>query len=244
VIAGRKAAGIENSKEDLTSVDCKEVISELKALGTEQNRKIYRRYGVVGEVYGVSYADLERLKKKIKVNHELATQLWATGNHDARILSTKIADPALMSASVLDAWVKDLGDYVVANAFALLASRASSARQKMEKWSKSKDEQTGSVGWMLLGQLAMNDLTLPDDYFEPYLDTIERDIHNRPNRVRYVMNSALIAIGIRNPALQKRALDAAKKIGKVEVDHGETDCKTPDAAAYILKAASRKRARC
>jgi hypothetical protein len=28
----------------------------------------------------------------------------------------------------------------------------------------------------------------------------------------------------------------AAKIGKVEVDHGETDCKTPDATEYIKKA--------
>ena len=36
------------------------------------------------------------------------------------------------------------------------------------------------------------------------------------------------------------ALEAAKAIGKVEVDHGDTDCKTPDAASYILKAAKRR----
>jgi hypothetical protein len=29
-------------------------------------------------------------------------------------------------------------------------------------------------------------------------------------------------------------------IGKVEVDHGDTDCKTPDAAEYILKVAKRR----
>ncbi len=51
----------------------KEVMSELESLGSEQTRKTYRRHGVSNEVYGVSYAHLERLKKKIKVDHELAT---------------------------------------------------------------------------------------------------------------------------------------------------------------------------
>jgi hypothetical protein len=32
----------------------------------------------------------------------------------------------------------------------------------------------------------------------------------------------------------------AKKIGKVEVDHGETNCKTPDAVTYIEKALHRR----
>ena len=82
---------------------------------------------------------------------------------------------------------------------------------------------------------------LPDEYFERFLSTIERDIHESQNRVRHEMNSALIAIGIRNPALEEKALAAAARIGKVEVDHGETGCKTPDAAGYIRKTLERKK---
>jgi hypothetical protein len=33
-------------------------MKELKASGTAQNRKVYRRHGVVGEMFGVSYAAL------------------------------------------------------------------------------------------------------------------------------------------------------------------------------------------
>ena len=49
------------------------------------------------------------------------------------------------------------------------------------------------------------------------------------------MNQAVISIGVRNETLQEKALAAARAIGKVKVDHGETSCKTPDAAAYIKK---------
>jgi hypothetical protein len=45
----------------------------------------------------------------------------------------------------------------------------------------------------------------------------------------------VIAIGCRSPALRKAALAAAKRIGKVDVDQGDTACKTPDAAGYIEK---------
>ena len=50
------------------------------------------------------------------------------------------------------------------------------------------------------------------------------------------MNQAVIAIGCRSAALRKSATAAAKRIGKVEIDHGNTACKTPDAAEYIDKA--------
>ena len=55
------------------------------------------------------------------------------------------------------------------------------------------------------------------------------------------MNNALINIGVRNSALEKKAVAAAKRIGKVVVDHGETGCKTPDAASYIAKTLAHRR---
>jgi hypothetical protein len=55
------------------------------------------------------------------------------------------------------------------------------------------------------------------------------------------MNGALISIGVFKPALRARAIETARSIGKVEVDHGETNGKTPDAVPYIEKASKRKR---
>ena len=48
------------------------------------------------------------------------------------------------------------------------------------------------------------------------------------------MNSALIAIGIRNEDLERKAIEMAREIGKVQVD-GATSCKTPDAEPYIKR---------
>jgi predicted Ser/Thr protein kinase len=39
----------------------------------------------------------------------------------------------------------------------------------------------------------------------------------------------------------EKAIEAAKRIGKVGVDHGETNCKTPNAVSYIEKTSNRKR---
>ncbi len=220
-----------------------EVLEELKALGSEQTRKTYRRHGVENDLYGVSYASLGALKKKIRVDQELAERLWESNNHDARVLATMIADPSLVKASLLDRWVKELGDYPITDAFAGLAARTSHARSRAEKWSKASGEFISRAGWLVLARMAGSDAELDDAYFEPYLEIIERDIHSRKNRVKDAMNSALIAIGLRNPRLRKRALAAAKTIGKVEVDHGDTSCKTPDAADYIRKAEDHRKRR-
>jgi hypothetical protein len=83
--------------------------------------------------------------------------------------------------------------------------------------------------------MAFRDQTTPDSWFEGRLAEIERTIHSAPNAQREAMNLALIAIGCRSPALRQAATAAARRIGKVEVDHGDTACKTPDAASYIEK---------
>ena len=214
----------------------KQTLAALKSAGTAQNRKIHGRHGVQGDQYGVSIAELEKLKKRIGTDHELAVALWATGNHDARILATMVADPAAMTSKDLDAWVRDLDNYVVTDAFSTLVLRSGRGLRKFETWKDRKAEFVAAAAWNVLGGVAQHEGTeLENAWLEGQLETITAEIHSRPNRVRHSMNQALICIGVRGGALEKAALRAAGKIGKVEVDHGRTSCKTPDAAAYIAK---------
>jgi len=217
----------------------KEILKTLESLGTEQNRKIYSRHGAT-KTFGVSFANLEKIRKQIKRDHSIAAELWSSGNFDACNLATLIADPAQMTNKDLDEWAKGMNGYCVADLYARnIVSKTEFAKQKIETWTKSKDELIGEAGYQVLACWAMNDKQQSDSYFEEWLTKIEAGIHKAPNRVRHAMNGAVIAIGLRNGRLQKQALAAAARIGKVTVDHGETDCKTPDAAAYILKVAQR-----
>jgi 3-methyladenine DNA glycosylase AlkD len=212
-----------------------EVMKELRANGKAQTRKILHRHGVVGDLFGVSYAFLGKMKRKIKTDQQLAEQLWETGTYDARILATMVADPAKMTATLLESWAKDLEDRHLAAALSNIAAEAPSAKKRMEKWTSSKSEMVGCAGWHTLASLARQDGVLDDTYFEARLQQIESEIHGSSNWVKYAMNNALINIGVRNSKLEKLAIAAAERIGKVEVDHGETGCKTPEAASYIKK---------
>ena len=98
-----------------------------------------------------------------------------------------------------------------------------------------KSEFTSAAAWNVLGRLAGDEEILTDTFCRDQIQRIVRDIHTRPNRTRHSMNQALICLGIRNPKLEKKARAAAKNIGKVEVDHGQTSCQTPDAASYMTK---------
>jgi len=216
------------------------ILKELKSIGTEQNRKVYARHGAQEPMFGVSFANLSALAKKIKKDHVLARELWASGNHDARILATMIADPQQADDKLLDTWATHLNSYVVTDAFSKFVAQTPLARRKADQWKDSDSDFLGQAGWILVGCLAAGDGSGLDDYFRGCLKTIETQIHGRKNRTRHAMNMALISIGLYNDSLRPAALAAAGRIGTVHVDHGQTGCRTPDAAEYIKRAASRQ----
>jgi 3-methyladenine DNA glycosylase AlkD len=237
--AAAKAGNPAREKMTLTAV-----MRELEKAGSEQTRKTYARHGATGPMFGVSFATLKTMLKRIGVDHELGVALWDTGNFDARNLAVKIVDPARLKPADLDRWVGEActarmcGGYVV-----MLAAEGPHAATKVAEWLGAKDERTRASGWTLLGQLAHRDEAMADAVFGKRLDQIERTIHAAPNAERMAMIETVIAIGCRSPGLRKAALQAAKRIGKVEIDHGDTNCKTPDAAEYIEKAWSHAKAK-
>lgn len=214
-------------------------MTSLESAGTAQNRKVYARHGVRSPMFGVSYAALGKLSKRIKRDHPLAVALWESGNHDARVLATQVADPAAATSALLEAWRKELDNYVLTDAFVKYVSQSGLADKKIAQWTSKKAEWTASAGWSLLAYRARS-LDWSHRDLSAFLPVIEAQIHHAKNRVRHSMISALIAIGIRGGQLEKKAVAAAKRIGAVEVDHGETGCKTPDPIPYIARARARR----
>lgn len=213
----------------------KETMSALEKAGSAQTRKTYARHGASEPMFGVSFATLKTLYKRIKVDQELAEALWKTGNFDARNLAVKIADPAAISSSELDRWAATPTARMCGGYVAHLAAESPHGRAKAEKWLAASDNATVSAAWDLVAALAMIDESTADSWFAERLAQIEKTIHSAPNWHRYLMNQALISIGCRNAALRKSAAAVAKRLGTIDVDHGDTDCKTPDALEYIEK---------
>jgi 3-methyladenine DNA glycosylase AlkD len=212
-----------------------EAMRTLEKAGSAQTRKTYARHGAKDPMFGVSFATLKTLVKRIRVDHDLALALWETGNFDARNLAFKIADPARMTPGDLDRWARETEARMCSWYPAMLAAEGPHAMATATRWLSSKEELLRSTGWGLVGQLAGRDPTTPDSWFADRLAQIEKTLQSSSNGERYAMNNALIAIGGRSPALRKAALAAAKRIGKVEVDHGDTACETPVADLYIEK---------
>jgi 3-methyladenine DNA glycosylase AlkD len=223
-------------------MNAQDVVATLKTLGKSQTAAIYKRHGSGDNVCGVLTSDIAKLQKKIKCDHTLAMELWKTGNAEARILALQIADPEKLTRATADKLIEDgqvrfLGCYLAG-----LVARSPIAMATMRDWMHSKEEFTREMGYGIFSFLLREDSeSISDAAAEKALVTIEKEIHGSPNWARHAMNSALISIGIYKPGLRVKAIAAAKRVGEVIVDHGETNCKTRSAKDQIEKASKRKR---
>lgn len=228
-------------------MDFKDIYQELEKCGTAQNIKIYTKHGAKGDLFGVSIADLTRIKKliipsgnKTGMNHDIAKELWLTRNVDARILACMVADPLLISRNEANKWVASINYYVLADYFADLIAQTKFGLDIMYLWIQSPDEYIKRVGFSILNYTARNDQSKSDLFFHGFIMKIKQELQLSPNRAKEAMNNCLIAIGGRSEALRLKVLDAAKSIGEVEIDHGNTSCKTFNIKAYLDKDWARK----
>lgn len=235
-------------------MDIKAILAELESYADAQTKKTLMVHGAKEPLFGVKVGDLKKILKKTKKNHELSVALYQTGNSDAMYLAGLMADETRISKSQLNDWIEQaywfyLSEYTVP----WVASETEFGFELGLEWIKSNKENTICGGWSTLAYYAAlrSDDALPIQQYSTLLDVVEKNIHSAQNRVKYAMNSFVIAIGTFVKPLHEKALLTAANIGKVDVILAGVACKTPLATAYIEKAKAtgkigkkRKSARC
>lgn len=222
-----------------------QVMAELKAMGTDQNIKIYKRHGAMDPLFGVSFANLGQLKKQLKNQHELGLELWDSGNMDAQTLGLMIMDGSRFPEERIDVDVKNMNYYMLTDLFVseVVMHHPEHLNDRLMKWTKAKSEYVRRAGYSILTNLARSHDKIPDRKFLTFINRIEKEIHTSANRGMQMMNIALLNIGIRNDHLCEAALSASQRIGTVKVDHGDTSCKTYDTTKLLSDQAYLEKAR-
>jgi 3-methyladenine DNA glycosylase AlkD len=216
------------------------ILAELKAKGKEQYRKIYARHGLaVDRVYGVSVADMKVIAKTIKKQQGLALELYATGIMDAMYLAGMVADGRLMSRELLNEWAEGAAGMQMIAEYTVpwVTVESPHARELALEWMRSEKEYIAAAGWSTYCGLValMPDEALDLAEIESLLETVVEGVSTAQNRVRYTMNTFVIAVGSYVKPLVERAKAVARQIGSVKVDMGETECEVPLAIRYIEK---------
>ncbi len=158
-------------------------------------------------------ATMKPLAKRLRPNHELAAELWATGCYEARILAALIDDPSRLTVRQMNAWVSDFDNWAVCDTTCLhLFDRSPLAWTVLARWAASRDEFVKRAAFALMAGLALHDRDTPDASFLALLPIIERAATDDRNFVKKGVNWALRSVAQRRPRLYRPALAVARRL--------------------------------
>lgn len=232
----------------------KDVMAALESRGTAAVKKLWMKHGAKEPFFGVKIGDLKPLAKQLKGDQALALELYATGNGDAQYLAGMVVDGTKMTRAQVQSWANQASWRMISGTTVpWVASEHPEGFALACEWIDSPKEHLVFAGWSSLGAIVT---VTPDDALDvkrlgALLDRVAKTLPAAPDRVRQAMNYFVIAVGTYVAPLGDKAVATARRLGKVAVDVGDTECKIPDAESYIVKsrrgaaiAPKRKTVRC
>jgi 3-methyladenine DNA glycosylase AlkD len=185
-----------------------------------------------GDDHGVNLSALRAVAKRLKTQHELARELWDTGDTAARLLATLIAKPRAFSADELDAMICGIGSPKLLDWFVNLVKLSKHAEELRLRW-KEDTGLVGRAGWSLTADRVIKSPAGLD--LVALLDQIEKEMKTAPEVKQWPMNQCLAEIGIRNPKHRARAIRIGEKL-KVLIDYpASPGCTPPYAPIWIAE---------
>src|SRR5215212_6646568 len=91
----------------------KDIVAELKKYASAQTKKTWMTHGAKEPCLGVKVEDMKKIQKRVKMDYQLALDLYDTGIADAMYLAGLIADDAKMTKKDLQKWIESAnGEWV------------------------------------------------------------------------------------------------------------------------------------
>jgi 3-methyladenine DNA glycosylase AlkD len=217
-----------------TTVD--ELRAELATLEDPRIREVNARHG---DDHGVNLGHLRAIAKRLKTQQELARDLWATGDSAARLLALLICRPKAFTGDELDAMLREAGtpkvhDWLVN----YVVKKSPHAEELRLAWLADPDPVVASAGWALTTERVAK---RPDGLDLPrFLDLIEAEMKDAPDRLQWAMNHCLAEIGIEHPEHRARAIDIGERLRVLEDYPTPPNCTSPFAPIWITEMVSRQ----
>nr|WP_206038110.1 DNA alkylation repair protein [Rhodococcus sp. HNM0569] len=211
-------------------------MAELAALEDPKIRAVNERHG---DDHGVNLTKLRAVAKRLKTQHELARELWQTGDASARLVAILVARPKAFTEDELDAMLRDarvpkvrdwLTGYVV--------KKSPHAENLRIRWFDDPDPAVAAAGWALTSTRVAKS---PDGLDLPgLLDAIEDGMKDAPDPLQWAMNECLATIGIHHPEHRSRAIAIGEELRVLEDYPTSPGCTSPYAPTWIAEMVRRR----
>jgi 3-methyladenine DNA glycosylase AlkD len=211
------------------------VMRQLAALEQPRMREVNERSG---DDHGVNLTQLRALAKQLKTQHELALQLWATGDTAARLLATLVCRPTSLSAAELDAMVRGIRSPKLLDWFLVNVVKPGRHAEQLRVAWKEADDLVGRAGWRLTTERVVKSAAGLD--LDALLDDIEKQMKQAPAHKQWAMNHCLAEIGIHHREHRQRAIAIGQRL-EVLVDYpASPGCTPPYAPLWIAEMVRRR----
>ncbi|MFB7276088.1 DNA alkylation repair protein [Streptomyces hydrogenans] len=222
-----------------TGATVDEVLAELAALEDPRMRRVNERHG---DDHGVNLAKLRAIAKRLGTRHELARELWATGDTAARLLATLVCRPKEFGRDELDAMLRGarapkVHDWLVNH----VVKKGSHAEELRLLWLADPDPVVAAAGWALTTERVAKRPAGLD--LDALLDTVEREMKDAPDRLQWAMNHCLAQIGIDHPAHRARAVAIGERLEVLKDYPTPRGCTSPYAPVWITEMVRRREGR-
>jgi 3-methyladenine DNA glycosylase AlkD len=216
-----------------------QALAELKALSNEKVLQMNKKNGASDNQFGVKLGDIRTVANKIKTDHTLGLELWATENIDARLLATLIMVPKKLSTTELDSMVRSIDfTYESEWLYSYIIKLHPDKEELRKAWMSSTDPMSLRLGWSLTsGRIARESEGID---IKALLDRIEAEMPIADPLVQWTMNSALANIGIYHPQFRERALAVGEKMGIYRDYPVSKGCTSPFAPIWINEMVKRQ----
>lgn len=195
-----------------------EIVEKLASLADPAYQAGMERFAInAAKSFGIPAPVLKQfakdVKKQVEDRHEVAGELWATGNYDARAVAFWLDDPKQVSREQMESWAADFDNWAtVDGTCCYLFCRTPFAYEKAFEWAGRDEEFVKRAAFSLMAYLALHDKKASDEKLAEFLPIIERHSDDDRNFVKKAVNWALRQIGKRNATLNEQAIETAEKI--------------------------------
>lgn len=216
-----------------------EMIAILSDLGNEKRKQMYIKNGASENTYGVLLGELRKLAKQVGTNHELALELWQSGNTDAQWLACMLFDAKKLSLDEVRGMVSQLTYSDIIDKFVSeVVYNHKEADILAKEWSASSKDNLGRAGWNLIVH-KISEGKSTNVALEELITMIEAQLQTATPGKQWAMNHALCEIGIRHPQFTERCITLGETLGvyrDMKVSKGCTSAFAPNwIAAGIRK---------
>lgn len=188
-----------------------EALAELDRHASPERKQKVARLGIPEKnSIGVSVPDIRRIAARAGRSSSLATELWATGMHEARLLAALVFVPSELDGSDANALVTDvrswdLCDHLCNNLFLQMSDYPA----LIDAWFDAEPLYTKRAAFALIASAATHEVTMPDKQRDRYLAYVDAAAGDTRPHVKKAVDWALREIGQRDLASKARALSVA-----------------------------------